>query len=97
MGRILSIVLLLLVGMLVWRSLAKKLAARDADDERDRARPGPVDGAATPPASAAKVPALMSQCAHCGMHLPTDEAIQADGHPFCSAEHARLGMPTKPR
>ncbi len=29
----------------------------------------------------------MVRCAHCGVHLPKGESIQADGHFFCSAEH----------
>jgi uncharacterized protein len=26
-------------------------------------------------------------CAHCGVHLPKGESIQADGKFFCGAEH----------
>ena len=29
----------------------------------------------------------MVRCAHCGVHLPKGESIQADGLYFCSAEH----------
>lgn len=29
----------------------------------------------------------MVRCAHCGVHLPRSESIQADGQFFCSAEH----------
>ncbi len=29
----------------------------------------------------------MVRCAHCGVHFPKGESIQADGHFFCSAEH----------
>lgn len=29
----------------------------------------------------------MVRCAHCGVHLPEGESIQADGNFFCSAEH----------
>lgn len=29
----------------------------------------------------------MVRCAHCGVHLPKGESIQADGHFFCGAEH----------
>lgn len=29
----------------------------------------------------------MVRCAHCGVHLPKGESIEADGHFFCSAEH----------
>jgi uncharacterized protein len=29
----------------------------------------------------------MVRCAHCGVHLPKGESVQADGHSFCGAEH----------
>lgn len=29
----------------------------------------------------------MVRCAHCGVHLPKGESVQADGRDFCSAEH----------
>lgn len=33
----------------------------------------------------------MKACARCGVNLPRSEAIEADGHYFCSEEHRRLG------
>lgn len=30
-------------------------------------------------------------CAHCGVHLPREEARQGEGGVYCSEEHARLG------
>jgi uncharacterized protein len=29
----------------------------------------------------------MVRCAHCGMHIPKSESIQAGGNYFCGAEH----------
>jgi uncharacterized protein len=29
----------------------------------------------------------MVRCAHCGVHLPKGESVQADGKYFCSAGH----------
>lgn len=29
----------------------------------------------------------MVRCAHCGVHLPKGESVQADGHFFCNTEH----------
>ena len=29
----------------------------------------------------------MVRCAHCGVHLPKGESIQADGHFFCGVDH----------
>ena len=31
------------------------------------------------------------RCAHCGVHLPRNEARQAADSLYCSEEHARLG------
>jgi uncharacterized protein len=31
------------------------------------------------------------RCAHCGVHLPREEARAAGGGLYCSDEHARLG------
>jgi uncharacterized protein len=34
----------------------------------------------------------MVRCAHCGLHLPSDEALSdAQGHHYCCAEHRKLG------
>jgi len=29
----------------------------------------------------------MVRCAHCGVHLPRGESVEADGQSFCGAEH----------
>lgn len=44
---------------------------------------------APPPASdrAAEDPKPMLSCAHCGMHLPRDEALPGRGGVFCEASH----------
>ena len=34
----------------------------------------------------------MVRCAHCGLHLPENEAVSADGVHFCSDAHKRLGV-----
>ena len=40
----------------------------------------------------AEVPAAMIACAHCGVHLPGDDAIRdGDGHSYCGDEHRRAG------
>ncbi|MBA1332444.1 hypothetical protein QQ73_15535 [Candidatus Endoriftia persephone str. Guaymas] len=42
----------------------------------------------TQPHSSRQVKSLEGvQCAHCGLHLPREEALQADDHFFCSQEH----------
>jgi uncharacterized protein len=34
----------------------------------------------------------MVECAHCGLHLPRSEAIEAAGQSYCSAEHRALAQ-----
>jgi uncharacterized protein len=33
----------------------------------------------------------MVACAHCGLHVPTAEAVERDGRSYCSAAHRDLG------
>lgn len=33
----------------------------------------------------------MVRCAHCGVHVPVSESVQADGQAFCSAAHRDAG------
>jgi uncharacterized protein len=41
-------------------------------------------------------PVAMVPCAHCGVHLPSSEALVDDaGRPFCSEAHRRAG-PRRP-
>lgn len=48
-----------------------------------------------PPPGPPGKPGELVACAHCGVHLPAGEARRADGTPYCSDEHARLG-PRRP-
>jgi len=43
----------------------------------------------TPPA--APKPEAMTQCAHCGVHFPRNEALSQDGWEYCCEDHRRLG------
>ena len=46
--------------------------------------------ATPPPAPASREPAQMLACAHCGVHLPTAEAVQGRHGAYCGHEHRRL-------
>jgi uncharacterized protein len=61
--------------------------------QSDRVSP-PADPTSTPSRAVPKplAPQVMLRCAHCGMHLPQGEAIQADGRFFCSAAHRDAAM-----
>nr|WP_314487822.1 PP0621 family protein [uncultured Pseudomonas sp.] len=41
-------------------------------------------------------PLRMVRCAHCGVHLPDDRALQRGSHWYCSQHHLEQG-PTEPR
>ena len=36
-------------------------------------------------------PRDMVKCAHCGIHIPSEEALERDGHFYCSPEHRDAG------
>jgi uncharacterized protein len=44
------------------------------------------------PPPAAPTPQAMTQCAHCGVHFPCDEAVRDAGHDYCCEDHRRLGV-----
>ena len=66
------LLLLIAVGVLVWL-LRGSLR---------RGRPPQADKPAPPPE-----PKAMLQCAHCGLHLPRDEALPGQGGVFCGEPH----------
>ncbi len=43
------------------------------------------------PAAAPRQLQTMVACAHCGVHLPQADAVLAEGLPYCSEAHRRLG------
>ncbi len=38
----------------------------------------------------------MARCAHCGIHLPRDEAIRGEKGDYCSAEHRTAAQDRNP-
>jgi len=53
-----------------------------------------ADEPAAPPPTRPAPPTLpleMVRCAHCGVHLPSSEAIQSAGLPYCSPAHRDAG------
>ena len=66
------------------RAKVRSAAARAQADARAQ------DMARNPRAIA---PESMTSCAHCGLHFPASEAIQADGLDYCSPAHVRLPPP----
>jgi len=70
------VLLVIAIGLLL---LAKRL--RGADPPRS-GRGSPKPG---------QVPQAMVECAHCGLHLPSADALLEGRHVFCSEGHRRLG------
>lgn len=59
---------------------------------------GPGDGKAAGKGGAkapGKVPVVMVECAHCGLHLPAADALPEGSRLYCSDAHRRLG-PVQP-
>ena len=85
MGKILSWVLMALVGYLAWRLVG--VIQRKAEAAR-RARQGDA-GAAEPGQGARKAirDERIVPCAHCGVHFPASEAVEEGGRFYCSAAH----------
>lgn len=81
---------LLLAAVVLWllyspgvRRLLRGLGSDDAP-----VNASPDRGSAPTPAR----PLEMVPCAHCGVHLPANDALVNDaGRPFCSEAHRRAG------
>jgi uncharacterized protein len=69
---------ILLIG-LVGFAIRAKLKALKQQPKQPPKRPPP----------AAEIES-MTQCAHCGLHFPSSEAVHADGKDYCSPGHVRL-------
>jgi uncharacterized protein len=50
---------------------------------------------ATPPAE--KAPDAMCSCAHCGVHLPLNEAVRGERGLYCSTGHRSAAADRNPR
>ena len=49
---------------------------------------------ATPPAD--KAPDTMCRCAHCGLHLPLDEAVRGERGLYCNTAHRHAAADRNP-
>lgn len=78
MSRLLLLVALLLVILWALQRGAQG-RRRQTRDETPRATDPSSDASRT-----------IVPCAHCGVHLPRAEAIEADGRMYCSHAHASL-------
>lgn len=73
----LLVAFVVVLGLLLMRSLGRRGASKKPPEPAVRAPAGP---------------AQMVVCAHCGVHLPRDEArFDAQGRAYCSDEHRLAG------
>lgn len=78
------LLVLLVVGVGVWLWVSSRRSRR--------ADPGPAAKPEATKSAKAAAPATMIGCAHCGVHLPADDALRdAAGRPFCSDSHRLAG------
>lgn len=85
MGKLLTWVVFFALAWLAWKFMtvsARKSAARRATDP---AADTPKAGPSTNPVE------RMLSCAHCGLHFPSSEGVQAQGHDYCCAAHRDAG------
>ena len=66
------LIILILVLLVAWQWRNGRVKDVKAKSARDDAPQGPVD---------------MVACAHCGVHLPAQDAIQGKAGPYCDARH----------
>jgi len=79
------LVLLLIVLGGVWWLRQSKRGQRDTPPPPSSAEPT----SSAPPASARP----MTQCLHCGLHLPQEDAVQGQQGHYCSQAHRQQHEP----
>jgi uncharacterized protein len=87
-GKLLSWVILILLGLIVLRLIAHQNAQSKINARQPRQAPRRK----ARPVAANDETESMVRCAHCGIHLPRSEAVLISGKTWCSKEHARLGV-----
>ena len=83
------LLVLLVVGVGLWLLSARMRAG--SKDSREAEGPQTGDRPAGAGRPSAEVVSPMVTCSHCGVHLPADEAVYADGRAYCSAAHLQAG------
>ncbi len=81
MSKLLFWIGVILVTLVVMRIVARHASSRHHRPLQPKKRNAP------------KRYEAMVQCAHCGVHLPSTDALHYNGKTWCSQEHARLGQP----
>jgi uncharacterized protein len=75
------VLLIVVVGGLLWLAMGRRKTPLDSAPKPDAAK-----------AAAPGAPQTMLACAHCGVHLPSADALRdAAGHAYCSDAHRLAG------
>lgn len=73
-----NLIRLLILGLIFW--LLYRMLSRLFDKPKQRQR------------VQKKTPGTdMVRCAHCGIHIPKNEALHSNGHDYCSEAHRNAG------
>jgi uncharacterized protein len=88
MSKLLFWIVIILVALVVARLLAQKAArgAPPTPSSRHQHPPGTRPGTKGTPGTE-----LMVRCAHCGIQLPSDEAVRRKGYNYCGLAHSLRG------
>lgn len=93
MGKILFWILLIIAALLIARMISNNKARQAQKSATPKQAPPRRDAPSadkTHKADPASLP-MMVRCAHCGIHLPREEALLLGGQTWCSHDHAQAG------
>lgn len=95
MGKILSWLLMAIAGYLVWRLAAVLKRKAQASVRGGPAGEAQGTGTGTGTGQSGKVLAdeRIVPCAHCGVHFPASEAVEAGGRLYCCPAHRDADRP----
>lgn len=82
MSKLLFWIVVILIALIAVRLATRHAAAK--------ARP-PAEPASRRRKTRSEAAQTMVQCAHCGIHLPTSEAVRRQGHNYCGLPHSLKG------
>ncbi len=73
-----NLIRLIAIGLIIWLLYRafQRMLSKPNEPEQIKRQKGASD---------------MVKCAHCGIHIPKDEALHKDGLDYCSPEHRDAG------
>lgn len=77
-----NLIRLIVIGLIIWLLYRMFLRVLQKPASRQQKQPK-------------SIARDMVKCAHCGLHIPTDEALVRDNKHYCSTEHRDAGPEQK--